>query len=241
MERNRGESRQGLGVHRGATAVPDEPVAAENGRGAVVEFSVPLDQSSMVQDLKSFRLPAGFRGRSAIYVQLWWLVQATLFRWSPQLAYEWRCQLLRLFGAKIGRGVKIRPSVNVTYPWKLTIGDWSWVGDSATLYTLGEIVIGDNACVSQHSYICAASHDYNSPNFDIFSKRVDIESEAWVSSGVFVSPGVRIGRGAVVGARSLVLNDLPAMMLCAGHPAKPIRPRAGERPGAPATSPLSRE
>lgn len=132
---------------------------------------------------------------------------------------------MRLFGAKIGIGVIIRPTAVVTYPWKLTIGDWSWIGDFVTLYTLGEITIGHNVVVSQHSYICAASHNYKAPAFDIFASPVHIESEAWLAAEVFVSPGVRIRRGAVVGARSLVVNDLPEMMLCVGHPAKPVRPR----------------
>ena len=119
----------------------------------------------------------------------------------------------------------IRPTAVVTFPWKLSIGDWSWIGDNVTLYTLGEIIIGDNVVVSQHSYICSGSHDYSSSAFDIFSKPVHVESEVWLASDVFVSPGVRIMRGAVVGARSLVLHDLPEMMICAGHPAKPIRKR----------------
>jgi putative colanic acid biosynthesis acetyltransferase WcaF len=182
----------------------------------------------MIQDLNSFRLPENFRGRPAWVVQLWWIVQGSLFRWSPQFAYEWRRWLLCLFGAKLGKGVKIRPSATITYPWKLSIGDWSWVGDQVTLYTLGEIIIGDNAVVSQHSYICSGSHDYTAPTFDIYSEPVHIGSQAWLSSGVFVAPGVQIGQGAVVGVRSLVLNDLPEMTLCAGHPAKPIRPRLKE-------------
>jgi putative colanic acid biosynthesis acetyltransferase WcaF len=132
---------------------------------------------------------------------------------------------LRLFGAKIGKGVLVRSTVDITYPWKLSIGDWSWIGDSVTLYTLGEITIGDNVVVSQNSYICSATHDYTTPSFEIFSRPVNIESEAWLASEVFVSPGVRIRRGAVVGARSLVLCDLPEMMLCAGHPARVIRAR----------------
>lgn len=179
----------------------------------------------MIQDLRSFRLPPNFRGRPGWLVQLWRFVQATLFRWSPQVAYAWRRWLLRRFGAKIGRGVLIRPSVVVTYPWKLSIGDWSWIGDSVTLYTLGEITIGDNVVVSQHSYICSASHDYTVPGFDIFTKPVHIESEVWLASHVFVFPGVRIRHGAVLGARSLVLSEVPEMMLCAGNPAKAIRAR----------------
>ena len=90
-----------------------------------------------MQDLSGFNVPGGFRGGGAIKVQLWWAVQATLFRWSPQVMYRWRAFLLRMFGAKIGKNVVIRPSVKITYPWKLTLGDYSWVGDDAVLYIAG--------------------------------------------------------------------------------------------------------
>jgi putative colanic acid biosynthesis acetyltransferase WcaF len=183
-----------------------------------------------VQDLKRFVLPPNFRGRPAWFVQLWWLVQATLFRCSPQVLYGWRRFLLRLFGAKIGRGVIIRPTAEITYPWKLTIGDYSWIGDHATLYTLGEIRIGDNACVSQHCYLAAAFHDYRKPTFDMIGSWIAIESEVWLATGVFVAPGVTVGCGAVVGACSVVLRDMPPMMVCAGNPAKPLRARSSVAP-----------
>lgn len=187
--------------------------------------------SSPVQDLKNFRLPPNFRGRSAWFVQLWWIVQATAFRWSPQFMYGWRRFLLRLFGAKIGRGVTLRPSVEITYPWKLSIGDYSWIGDYAALYTLGEIRIGDNVCVSQHCYLATAYHDYTRPTFDMIGSFVAIESEAWLATRVFVAPGVTIGRGAVVGACSVVLKDVPPMMVCAGNPAKIVRARPTKSDG----------
>lgn len=178
-----------------------------------------------VQDLQSFKLPANFRGRSAPVVQLWWLVQATLFRCSPQLLYGFRRWLLRRFGAQIGAGVIIRPSVSIPYPWKLKIGDHSWVGDDAVLYCFAPITIGNNVVVSQKSYLCAGTHDYRSPGFDIQAFPIVIEDEAWLAADVFVAPGVTIGRGAVVGARSSVFADLPPMMMCAGSPARPSRPR----------------
>lgn len=158
-------------------------------------------------------------------VQLWWVVQATLFAMSPQFMFGWRRRLLRLFGAKVGEGVLLRPSVRVTYPWKVSIGDHAWIGDDVVLYSLGEIEIGDNAVVSQRSYLCAAAHDYTKPSFDIFDKKVTIEDQAWLATDVFVAPGVTIGRGAVIGARSGVFQDMPAGMVCYGSPAKPIRVR----------------
>ncbi len=178
-----------------------------------------------VQDLKSFILPPKFRGRPPWFVQLWWIVQATAFRWSPQFTYGWRRFLLRLFGAKIGRGVLIRPTAEITYPWKLSVGDYSWIGDHVALYTLGKIHIGENVVLSQHCYLASAYHDYTKPTFDMIGSFVVIEPEVWLAARVFVGPGVTVGRGAVVGACSVALKDIPPMMICAGNPARPLRPR----------------
>jgi len=156
---------------------------------------------------------------------LWWLVQATIFRWSPQFLYSWRRWLLRLFGAKVGEGVLVRPSVEVTYPWKVSIGNHSWIGDHVTLYSLGPIDIGNDAVISQKSYICTGSHDFRSPSFEIFAEPVVIESKVWIASDVFVAPGARIGEGTVVSARSSVFGDLPGNMICRGNPAVPVKKR----------------
>jgi putative colanic acid biosynthesis acetyltransferase WcaF len=180
----------------------------------------------IIQDLKTFKLPSNFRGRSGVAVRLWWMVQATLFRCSPQVMYGFRRWLLRLFGAQIGKGVHVRPSVTVPYPWKLTIGDYSWVGDDAVLYSFAQITIGDNVVISQKSYLCAGTHDYRSPGFDIQAHPIVIEDEAWLAADVFVAPGVTVGKGAVVGSRSSVFSDLPQMMVCVGCPARPIHPRS---------------
>ena len=191
-----------------------------------------------IQDLSQARVPPDFRGRPAWFVQIWWLVQSILFHPSPQIFYGWRRFLLRLFGAHIGKGVLIRPSVTVTYPWKLWIGDWSWVGDHATLYSLGDIVIEDNAVVSQQVYLCAGSHDFRRPSFDLYAKSVRIEAEAWVAARAFVGPGVTVGRGAILGACSVAFRDVPAGMICAGNPFRIIRPRTqdsnaqGDGPGS---------
>jgi len=172
------------------------------------------------QRMDEFRVPPGFRGRSAFYTQLWWIVQSTLFGMSPQACFGWRRWLLRLFGARIGKGVFLRPSVRVTYPWKLKVGDHCHIGDQVVLYTLGEIEIGDCVVISQRSYICTGSHDYTSPTFDLYAKKIVIESEAWVATDVFVAPGVLIGNGAVVGARSSVFSDVPPGLIYVGTPAR---------------------
>jgi putative colanic acid biosynthesis acetyltransferase WcaF len=153
-------------------------------------------------------MPSDFRGKPGWFVQLWWIVQALFFHPSPQVMYGWRRFLLRCFGAKIGKGVIIRPSAQVTYPWKLTIGDYSWIGDDVVLYTLGEITIGNHAVISQRSYICTGSHDYKKDTFDIFSIPVIIEDECWLATDVFVGPGVTISKATVVGARSSVYKTI---------------------------------
>lgn len=173
-----------------------------------------------VQDLASHRLPENFRGRSAFQVQLWWIVQSLFFHTSPQFMYGWRRFLLRLFGAKIGKGVLIRPSVRTTYPWKLEIGDGAWIGDFVELYTLDRITIGADAVVSQFTKLVTGSHDYTKPSFDMMTKPITIEKEAWVSANCFVAPGVTVKRGAVVLACSLVLRDVPELAVVAGQPAE---------------------
>ena len=179
----------------------------------------------MMQNLSQYQTPKDFRGRSKIKVQLWWLVYTLLFRPSPQIMYGWRRFLLRRFGAKIGKKVILRPTTQITYPWKVSIGNFSWIGDDVVLYSLGEISIGSNTVVSQRSYICTGNHDYLSKNFDIYAQKISIGSKCWLASDVYVAPSVNIGDGTVVGARSSVFKDLPANKVCIGSPAKPIKNR----------------
>jgi putative colanic acid biosynthesis acetyltransferase WcaF len=178
-----------------------------------------------MQDLSQFKLPENFRGRNALIVQLWWLCDFLLFRPSPQVLYSWRNGLLRLFGAKIGKNVIIRPSVKITYPWKIEIGDHSWIGDEVSLYSLGNIKIGSNTVISQKSYLCAASHDYTSQAFDIFSTPVIIEDEVWIATDVFIGPGVTVGKGAVVGARSSVFKNIEGGYIYSGNPLRSVKKR----------------
>lgn len=196
--------------------------------------------SDPLQDLSAFRLPKNFRGRPGWMVQLWWIVQATLFGLSPQMFFGWRRFLLRLFGARVGRNVLIRPTARVTYPWKVRIGDNAWIGDEVVLYSLGEIEIGDNCVVSQRSYVCAASHDYRDPSFPIHADPVVIEPEVWLATDVFVAPGVRVGRGTVVGARSSVFDELPPNVVAIGTPAVVVRERSARAPAEEAVDVLQR-
>lgn len=104
----------------------------------------------------------------------------------------------------------------ITYPWKLTLGDYAWVGDEVNLYTLGEITIGAHSVISQKSYLCTGSHDHASQHFTINATPIVIGEKCWLATDVFVAPGVTIGNGTVVGARSSVFKSLPANVVCRG-------------------------
>ncbi|SDH20611.1 putative colanic acid biosynthesis acetyltransferase WcaF [Bradyrhizobium sp. Rc2d] len=190
------------------------------------EMARKSDQRPTYQDLSRSKAPPGFRGRSGIVVLIWQTIQQTLFAWSPQPAYGWRRWLLRAFGAEVGKGVLVRSTVRVTYPWKVKLGDHCWVGDHAELYSLGPITVGDNAVVSQRTYVCAATHDYKDITFPLVAKPVVIEREAWVAADCFIAPGVTIGAGAIIGARSTVLHSVAPAAIVAGHPAEPIGHRS---------------
>lgn len=180
------------------------------------------------QDLSKFHVPADFRGKGKIYIQLWWAIQATLFRCSPKFMYGFRNFLLKIFGAKVGKGVLIRPSVSITYPWKLTIGDYSWVGDDSIIYNLGQINIGSDVAIAHRVFLCTGLHKIDKVTFDIGQKPILIGNEVWLTSDVFVGPGVTIGRGSIIGARSSVFTNMPEGMICLGTPAKPVKPRLSE-------------
>jgi putative colanic acid biosynthesis acetyltransferase WcaF len=179
----------------------------------------------MYQDLAKFKIPSDFRGKSKVVVQLWWIVQDTLFAWSPQFLYGWRRFLLRVFGAKIGKGVLIRSTVKITYPWNVEIGDHSWIGENNVLYSLGKITIGKNVALAHQVYINTGGHNYKKVTFDIFSKNVVIEDECWLTNDVYVAPGITIGKGSIIAARSSVLKNIAQGKIYAGTPAVEIKNR----------------
>lgn len=190
-----------------------------------IEKISELKINNKYQDLSKFKISKEFRGRSAIYTQIWWIVQATLIGLSPQPLYRWRAFWLKVFGAEIGYGLKMRPSARITYPWKVKIGNNTWIGDRAELYSLESIKIGNNVCISQDCYICTGSHDMGKLDFSYDCEPIVIDDEVWLASGCFVNPGVRIGTGAVVAARSVVTRSLEAGMVYRGQPAKPSHRR----------------
>src|SRR5690606_10593464 len=112
------------------------------------------------------------RGKSSIIVLLWWFIQGTFSRYSIHNIYSWRNFLLLLLGANIGEGVKIRSTAKFTYPWKVKIGDYSWIGDNVELYSLDKIDIGSNCVISQKSYLCAGTHNVQDPHFGLITRPI---------------------------------------------------------------------
>ena len=158
---------------------------------------------------------------------VWGIAYALLFRTSPRPFHWWRRWLLMLFGARIARGCHIYPKVRIWAPWNLECGTESGVGDGAILYNQARITLGKRVVVSQGAHLCTGSHDYESPGFELFAKPITVGDHAWLAAECFVHPGVTIGEGAVIGARSVVTRDMPAWMVCAGNPCKPLKPRTG--------------
>ncbi|TAF03827.1 MAG: colanic acid biosynthesis acetyltransferase WcaF [Nostocales cyanobacterium] len=176
-------------------------------------------------DLRKYDQSRFDRGRPGWYVLLWWLVQAIAFPLTLHPLNILRCALLRLFGAKIGKGVVIRPTARFTYPWKVTICDYSWIGDDVVFYSLDQIHIGEHCIVSQNSYLCTGSHDIQDPAFGLKTASITIGNGAWVATDCFIAPGVEIGANAVIGARSSVFTNMPPGQVCWGSPCRPQHPR----------------
>jgi putative colanic acid biosynthesis acetyltransferase WcaF len=130
--------------------------------------------------------------------------------------------LLRAFGAKVGANVHVFPTVRIFIPWNLDLGAQCALGDRATIYTLGRIVIGPRATISQNAHLCAGSHDYRRHDMPLLKPPIEIGADAWVCADAFIGPGVTIGDGAVVGARAVAVRDISPWTVAVGNPARVI-------------------
>jgi putative colanic acid biosynthesis acetyltransferase WcaF len=168
----------------------------------------------------------------------WGFAWAVFGRFSPRPLHRWRVLLLRLFGARVSWSARVFPTARVWAPWNLAMGDYAMLGDGVDCYCVGRIAIGAHSVVSQYAYLCGATHDHELPTRPLIKGDIAIGEQAWVAADVFVAPGVTIGNGTVVGARSSVFDDLPAWTVCVGTPARAVKPRVlredGGWPRAPA-------
>ncbi|OUC12599.1 MAG: colanic acid biosynthesis acetyltransferase WcaF [Alkalinema sp. CACIAM 70d] len=191
----------------------------------------PLEIPAWV-DLRTYDQSWFDRGRPGWFILLWWLVQAIAFPLSLHSASGFRCWVLRCFGAKIGKGVLVRPTARFTYPWKVEIGDYSWIGDDVVLYSLDTIRVGNHCVISQKSYLCTGSHDMTDRSFGLQTAEITIGNGSWIAGDCFIAPGVTIGANTVVGARSNVFTSLPSQQVCWGSPCRPRYRRVMNAPNA---------
>jgi len=166
-----------------------------------------------------------FSFRQKVTRAAWNTVWHLLFRPSPTFLFGWRRTLLRFFGARMGKGVRVYPSARIWAPWNLEMGDHSCLGPSVICYSVDKVKIGAHATVSQYAHLCTASHDIQDPAMGLVSAPIAIGAGSWVTTDVFVGPGVRIGEGAVVAARAVVVKDVDPWAVVGGNPARFIKRR----------------
>lgn len=156
---------------------------------------------------------------------LWYFLGDPLIR-SRWLSFSvLKVWVLRCFGAQIGQQVRIKPNVRVKFPWRLTIGDYVWIGENAWLDNLAPITLESHVCLSQDVYLCTGNHDWTHPDFKLIPAPIQIEQGSWIAARAVIGPGVTVGRGAVLTLASVTSCSLQPMTIYAGNPAQPIKSR----------------
>ena len=165
------------------------------------------------------------RGRSKLVEIAWYLCKCAFFLSALPWPGALKRALLRMFGARLGRGIVIKPRVNIHFPWKLTLGDHCWLGEDCWLLNFEPFEIGDHVCISQRAFLCGGNHDFRAADFPYRNAPIRVQRGAWIGANVFVAPGVTVGEYAVATAGSIVVQDLPAGQICSGNPCRPVKPR----------------
>lgn len=156
---------------------------------------------------------------------LWYFTNVVFFKSSWFLPVSPKRVLLRLFGAKIGRGVVLKPCINIKYPWKLEIGDYSWIGENVWIDNLAEVKIGKHCCVSQGSMFLCGNHNFTRERFDLMVGSIQLEDGAWAGAQTLLCPGTTLRSHAVLSAGSVGSGTLEAYTIYRGHPAVAVKKR----------------
>lgn len=165
------------------------------------------------------------RGKSKGVEVIWYLCKLLFFLSAFPYPSAFKIFLLRLFGAKIGKGIVIKPRVNILFPWKLTIGDDVWIGEEAFLLNFEPLVIGNNVCISQRAFLCGGNHNYNIPSMPYRNGSISLEDGCWIGANCFIGPNVTIGIDTVVSAGSVVTKSLKGNGIYKGNPVEFIKNR----------------
>lgn len=177
-----------------------------------------------MQNLKDFNNSFFDRGAPRWKEGLWIIVSGLLFAtWVP--GSFWRVLILRLFNAKVGEGVVIKPYVKIKFPWKLEIGNFSWIGETAWIDNLDWVRIGNSVCLSQGVFLETGNHDYKHEDFKLIIKPIVIEDGVWVCAFAKIAPGVTVRKNAVVGFGSVLLKDAEEGFIYFGNPAEKRKKR----------------
>jgi putative colanic acid biosynthesis acetyltransferase WcaF len=164
-------------------------------------------------------------GRPRWVFMLWYLIKSIFFLSSVPWPSQLKSWLLRLFGAEIGEGVYWKPRVNIHIPWKLKVGDHTWIGEEVCIMNFALISIGGHCCLSQRAFLCSGNHDYRSQDMQFRHAPIVLEDGVWVGAGAFVGPGVTVGVDAVITAMSLANRSLNGGWIYSGQPCKAMRER----------------
>ncbi len=168
------------------------------------------------------------RGKSKFCEVLWYVVKCCFFLTPLPWPTKMKKILLRLFGAKVGKGGNIKPRVNIHFPWKLEIGDHVWIGEEVFILNFEPVILGNQVCVSQRAFLCTGNHDFKSPFFDYRNASVKVSDGVWIGASAFIGPGVNIGEECVVMAGSIATKSLRAKFICRGNPCEEIKYRWSE-------------
>ena len=161
------------------------------------------------QNLKDYKLPKNWsRGKNLFYEMIWQVFFKPIIS-SSFPGTSWRKLILILFGAKIGKSIRLSPGIKIKMPWRLYIGDYSWIGEDVWIDNLSMVTIGKNVCISQGVYFCTGNHDFKKVSFNLICKSIIVESESWIGSKVIIGPGNTIGKGSVIKMGSIIKKDVP--------------------------------
>lgn len=159
---------------------------------------------------------------------LWGIINSTFFRFTPpmfRIFKIYRVALIKLFGAKVDWTCYLHPSCKIEYPWNLTMGKLSSLGDESWIYALDRITIGEKCCIGKDVYLLTGSHDINKSTFDLIIKPIYIGDGSWIATRSCILPGVIIGKYCVIAANSVVLKNVDSETVVGGNPAKYIKDR----------------
>lgn len=132
---------------------------------------------------------------------------------------------MRLFGAKIGKGLVIKPHVSIKYPWLLEIGDHVWIGEHAWIDNLAKVTLKNNSCVSQGALLLCGNHNYKKSTFDLIVREITLEEGSWAGARSLVCPGVRMGSHSLLTAGSVATSSLDPYWIYQGNPAVKVKKR----------------